>query len=106
MNPLDYREDYLSDNKEGIRNLLVWFLNSVMLEETAQQSGCESYERTEKRIVHRNGYKPCTLKASNGELPLNKPQFGELPFESKVFENYSRVDQALKNAILNPIIIG
>ena len=44
MNPLDFIEDHFYDYQEGLRNLLVWFLNSVMLEEAAQQSCSEPYE--------------------------------------------------------------
>ena len=106
MNPLDFIEDYLYDNQEGLRNLLVWFLNSVMLEEAAQQSCSEPYERSDTRTAHRNGFKPRTLKTSHGDLVLKKPQFREKSFESKIFENYSRVDQSLKNVILESYLQG
>lgn len=106
MNPLDFIEDYLYDNQEGLRNLLVWFLNSVMLEEAAQQSCSEPYERSDARTAHRNGFKPRTLKTSHGDLVLKKPQFREKSFESKIFENYSRVDQSLKNVILESYLQG
>ena len=29
MNPLDFIDDYLYDNQEGLHNLLVWFLTYV-----------------------------------------------------------------------------
>ena len=34
----DFIDDYLCDNKEGIKGLITRFLNSVMPEETARQS--------------------------------------------------------------------
>jgi len=62
MNPLDFIEDYLYDNQEGLRNLLIWFLNYVMLEEATQQYCSEPYERSDTRTAHLNGFKPHTLK--------------------------------------------
>lgn len=106
MNLLDFIKDYLCDDKEGLCNLLTCFLNSVMLEEAAQQSHSDPYERTEKRTAHRNGFKTRTLKTINGDLVLNKPQFREKPFESKIFSNYSRVDKALKNVIVESYLQG
>ena len=37
--------DYICDHDDGLRKLLVCFLNSVLLEESAQQCGCDPYER-------------------------------------------------------------
>lgn len=106
MELLDFIEYYLCDNKEGIQNLITWFLNNVMLEEAARQSCSSPYERTDSRKAHRNGFKPRTLKTKNGTLTLNKPQFREIPFETKVFDNYSRVDRSLKNAIIESYLQG
>ena len=106
MDILDFIEDYLNDNKEGIKNVITCFLNSVMLEEAARQSCTTPYERTDARKAHRNGFKTRSLKTQFGTLHLNKPQFREISFETKVFENYSRVDQALKNTILESYIGG
>ena len=106
MDILDFIEDYLNDNKEGIKNVITCFLNSVMLEEAARQSCTTPYERTDARKAHRNGFKTRSLKTQFGTLHLNKPQFREISFETKVFENYARVDQALKNTILESYIGG
>ena len=106
MDILDFIEDYLNDNKEGIKNVITCFLNSVMLEEASRQSCTAPYERTDARKAHRNGFKTRSLKTQFGTLHLNKPQFREISFETKVFENYARVDQALKNTILESYIGG
>jgi len=96
MIQLDFIDDYLYDTQEGFRSLLVWFLNSVMLKEAALQSCSEPYERSDARTTHRNGFKPRILKSSPGDLVLKKPQFCEKPFESKVFNNYSRETNSSK----------
>jgi hypothetical protein len=35
------------------------------------------------------------LKTRVGELTLKKPQFLEMPFQTKIFDRYSRVEKAL-----------
>ncbi|SCL75387.1 hypothetical protein L21_1286 [Methanoculleus chikugoensis] len=57
MDPLALIEDYLSDQENGMKNLITGFLNQVMLAEALQQTRADSYERTGARKAHRNGYK-------------------------------------------------
>ena len=54
--------DYLSDQEEGMKNLITQFLNQAMLIETLQQAGAAQYERTDARKAYRNGYKDRSLK--------------------------------------------
>jgi len=56
MDSLALIEDYLSDQENGMKNLITGFLNQVMLAETLQQVGAVQYERTDTRKAHRNGY--------------------------------------------------
>ena len=114
MIPIDLLEDYLidvlieigtfspqvKDQDEGLKKLLTWFLNLVMQLESIQQSGSEPYQRIGSRKAHRNGYKERTLKTRVGEINLKKPQFREYPFETAVFDRYSRVEKALINAVI------
>lgn len=102
----DFIQDYLSDQDEGLKALVTFFLNLVMQYEAEQQAGAGRYQRTETRRATRNGSKPRTLKTKLGELTLEKPEFREMPFETAVFERYSRVEQALINAILESYIQG
>jgi transposase-like protein len=74
--------------------------------EAMQQVGAEPYERAESRKAHRNGYKERSLKTRSGELRLKKPQFREMPFETKVFDKYSRVERALINAVIESYLQG
>ena len=103
MKPLELIEDYLIDQEEGIKKLLTWFLNLVMQNEALKQLGAEPYQHTKTRKAHRNGYKGRSLKTRVGEITLQKPQFREFSFETKVFERYSRVEKALINAIIDHI---
>ena len=74
--------------------------------EAMEQINAEPYERVESRKAHRNGYKDRSLKTRLGELKLKKPQFRKIPFETKVFDRYSRVEKALINAIIESYIQG
>lgn len=106
MIPNEFLEDYLYDQEDGLKKLLTWFLNLVMQLEAMEQIDAEPYERVESRKAHRNGYKERSLKTRVGELKLKKPQFREIPFETKVFDRYSRVERALINAIAESYLQG
>lgn len=92
---------YLMDDKEGMKKLVSFFLDRVMLEEAKMQVGAKAYERTGSRKAHRNGYRQRSLKTRYGTIELNKPQIREFPFETQVFDRYSRVERATRNAKLN-----
>ena len=106
MIPKDLLEDYLIDQEDGLKNLLTWFLNLVMQFEAMEQIDAEPYQRVGSRKAHRNGYKERSLKTRVGELRLKKPQFREIPFQTKVFDRYSRVERALINAIVESYLQG
>lgn len=106
MIPIEFLEDYIIDQDDGLKKLLTWFLNLVMQIEAIQQADAEPYQRSESRKAHRNGYKDRSLKTRVGELILKKPQFREISFETKVFDRYSRVEKALINAVLESYLQG
>ena len=106
MIPIQLLEDYLIDQKDGLKQLLTWFLNLVMQLEALQQVGAEPYERVDSRKAQRNGYKERSLKTRAGGLRLKKPQFREISFETKVFDKYSRVEKALINAVIESYLQG
>jgi transposase-like protein len=64
MNLKDIVLNYLTDNEEGMQQLITWFLNDVMNEEGAQQAGVSRYKRSSSRRAHRNGF----TKNSNAEV--------------------------------------
>src|SRR5512137_645404 len=106
MELFDLLEDYIIDQDDGLRKLLTWFYNLVMQLETIQQCGAEPYERSEGRTAQRNGHKERTLKTRVGDLVLKKPQFRGRSFKSCIFDNYSRVELALTNAIAESYLQG
>ena len=106
MDTLDLIADYLSDQEEGMKNLIAAFLNKVMIVEALQQAGAIPYERTDSRKAHRNGYKDRSLKTRYGEMTLRKPQFREFPFETQVFGRYARAEKAIVNAVVESSLQG
>jgi len=106
MNLRDIVLNYLTDNEKGMQQLITWFLNDVMNEEVARQAGVPRYVRSGTRKAHRNGYRQRSLKTRFGELSLLKPQLREIPFETKVFDRYSRTEKALVNAIIESYLQG
>lgn len=106
MNLRDIVLNYLTDNEQAMQQLITWFLNDVMNEEVAQQAGVPRYARSSTRRAHRNGYRQRSLKTRFGELSLLKPQLREIPFETKVFDRYSRTEKALVNAIIESYLQG
>lgn len=97
---------FLKDRKEGKKQPVEWFLNKVMEEEARIQVSAEPYERSEGRKAHRNGSRKRMLNTTDGTVELNKPQIREFPFETKVFDRYSRVEKALDSVILESYIQG
>ncbi len=97
---------FLKDSREGKKQLVEWFLNSVMEEEARVQVSSTPYERTGERKGYRNGSRTRKLKTVDGTLELRKPQIREFPFETMVFERYSRVEKALDSVILESYIQG
>jgi putative transposase len=82
-----------------MRKLTAWLLNEVMQVEAANQIQARPYERTGKRRAHRNGTRKRSLKTVHGDIVLDKPQFREFPFKTKVFERYSSVENSVRVAV-------
>ncbi len=106
MNLSDIVLNYLTDNEKGMQQLIAWFLNDVMNEEVAQQAGVPRHARSSSRRAHRNGYRSRSLKTRFGDISLQKLQLREIPFETNVFERYSRTEKALVNAIIESYLQG
>ncbi len=98
--------NYLTADEEGMKHLLTWFLNEVMQQEANRQAGAGRYRRTSSRRTYRNDHRGRSLKTRYRESVLNKPQLRDIPFQTKVFERYSRIEKALENAILESYLQG
>ena len=106
MSMVDFVKDYLTDQDDGMKAFITFFLNLVMQYEAEQQAGASRYQRTSNRTATRNGTKPRNIKTRFGDLTLIKPEFREQPFTTVVFDRYSRIEKALVNAISESYIQG
>lgn len=96
----------LSDKQEAFRLIAEKFLNRVMESEFESFIGAGKHERSEDRVDYRNGYKERQLKTTLGELNLLRPYARSGRFETKLFENYSRIDKALASIIVESYLKG
>ncbi len=81
-------------------------LNSILEKEFETFIGAGKHERSDERQDYRNGYKERTLKTTLGELNLLRPYARHGKFETKLFENYSRIDKALVSLIVESYLKG
>jgi transposase-like protein len=81
-------------------------LNSILEKEFETFIGAGKHERSGERQDYRNGYKERTLKTTLGELNLLRPYARSGKFETKLFENYSRIDKALVSLIVESYLKG
>jgi len=96
----------LQDKQEGFRRIGEMFLNAVLEKEFAAFIGAEKNQRNNNRTDYRNGTKERRLKTTLGELNLLRPYARNSKFETKLFENYSRIDKALASIIVESYLKG
>jgi transposase-like protein len=96
----------LQDKQEGFRVIGEKFLNAVLEKEFSEHIGAAKHERTGEREDYRNGHKERKLKTTLGELNLLRPYARVGKFDTKLFENYSRVDKALSSIIVESYLKG
>jgi putative transposase len=66
MNSKDLVADYLTDNEQGMKSLITWFLNNVMQREATELAGAGKGEKTGSRRTYRNGTQSRSLKSRYG----------------------------------------
>lgn len=89
-----------------MKNLIRDLLNEILEEEACDQVGAGRYERVDRRKAHRNGYKKRGLVTRYGKVELEKPQLREAPFETMLFDKYSRAEKAVVNVISESYLEG
>ena len=86
-----------------MKKLTAGFLNEVMQLEAENQIQARPMNGlAETSTPH--GTRSRKLKTIYGERELDKPQIREFPFETAVFERFSRVEDSLRVAVENLIL--
>ena len=71
-----------------------------------QQLQAKPYERSDERTDYRNGYRERDLVTRVGTITLRVPRHRFKPFETELFENYSRSESALIATMAEMVING
>ncbi|WP_295422294.1 IS256 family transposase [Sulfurovum sp.] len=96
----------IANKTEGFRQIGEKILNAILEKEFETFIGAGRHERNEDRKDYRNGHKERQLKTTLGELNLLRPYARHGHFETKLFENYSRIDKALVSMIVESYLKG
>ena len=96
----------IADKTEGFRQIGEKILNAILEKEFEAYIGAGRHERNEERRDYRNGHKERQLKTTLGNLNLLRPYARSGKFETKLFENYSRIDKALVSMIVESYLKG
>ncbi len=94
------------EDQDMMKSLIRGLLNEILEEEACEQAGAGRYERAGQRKAYRNGYKNRGLVTRYGKVELEKPQLREVPFETKLFDKYSRAEKAVVNVISESYLEG
>ncbi|MBA1419908.1 MAG: IS256 family transposase [Epsilonproteobacteria bacterium] len=96
----------IANKTEGFRQIGEKILNAILEKEFEAYIGAGRHERNEERRDYRNGHKERQLKTTLGKLNLLRPYARSGKFETKLFENYSRIDKALVSMIVESYLKG
>jgi len=96
----------IANKTEGFRQIGEKILNAILEKEFETFIGAGRHERNVERRDYRNGYKERQLKTTLGQLNLLRPYARHGHFETKLFENYSRIDKALVSMIVESYLKG
>ena len=108
-NTLDQEEILLllSENREEtFQKLLETSLNRILQAESTAQLGAERYERTDERTDSRNGTRQRPLVTRIGRVELQVPRRRNQPFNTLLFDNYSRSEAALIASMAEMVVNG
>ncbi len=96
----------IANKTEGFRQIGEKILNAILEKEFEAYIGAGRHERNVERKDYRNGYKERQLKTTLGQLNLLRPYARHGHFETKLFENYSRIDKSLVSMIVESYLKG
>lgn len=94
------------NREEAFKHLVEKLLNQVLMAESAAQLQAEPYERSDDRKDYRNGTRDRKLVTRIGTLELVVPRHRNEPFQTALFDNYSRSETALINTMIEMVING
>lgn len=97
---------FTESKDEAFGKLMEAILNQVLLAESSEQLGAETYERSDERSDYRNGTRTRSLTTRIGKIELKVPRHRNVPFKTMLFENYQRNEQALITTMMEMVVQG
>lgn len=104
--PNEFLQPILDSGLEGFCEVMQSLLNMAMKIERENALHAASYQRTESRLDHANGYKPRQLQTRLGTMTLNIPQTRSVDFYPSCLEKGLRSERALHIAMAEMYIHG
>jgi len=96
----------LFQKDEGLARLVEKVLNQVLQAQATEAIGALPYERTSRRLGHRNGHRDKPLHTRMGKLSLSVPQFRKGTLSTQMWEHYQRSEMALLIAMMEMVVNG
>lgn len=113
MAQLNFTLDYdffvglFSESKEdAFAKLMKIMLDQVLKAESEEQLGAANYERSKDRTDYRNGFRTRGLVTRLGKIELEVPRHRDVPFQTVLFEQYKRNEQALITTMMEMVVQG
>lgn len=102
----DWMQAVLASEEDLFAEVLRLGLQTLMEAERDAYVNAEPHERTQRRVTHRNGYKPRQLKTRVGALELRVPKTRDGGFYPALLEGYQRSERALICALAECYVQG
>lgn len=81
-------------------------LQALIEAEATEAIGAGRYERSDGRIVHRNGHRPKTVSTTAGDIEVQIPKLRAGSFFPSLLERRRRIDKALHAVIMEAYVHG
>ena len=89
-----------------IREAVELVLQELIEAEATEAVGAGRYERSEARMVQRNGHRPRLLATQAGDVELKIPKLRKGSFMPSVIEPRRRIDRALWAVVMEAYVAG
>jgi transposase-like protein len=94
------------DGVDLIRDSVRVVLQELIELEATERIGAAPYERSEERVVERNGHRPRMLTTKAGDVELRIPKLRKGSFFPIILEPRRRIDQALYAVVMEAYVHG
>ena len=95
-----------SDGVEMVRTAVQVILQELIEAEATARIGAERHERTDTRVVQRNGHRSRVLSTTAGDVELGIPKLRAGSFFPSLLERRRRIDQALFAVVMEAYVTG